>query len=301
MKWKDVSPREYYSKYERMAVKNDCGGWFEVYRLPHDVYAICEPQHFQEVNMFLVIGEKQALLLDTGMGFCPLEPLIHELFGGDIIAVNSHFHFDHIGNNYCFEPVHIFDDPDSKRAAENGLPKEALGNQLEEEMFRNGYPIGFDPCGFRIPPYRYIPLHGGERFDLGGRSLRVIHTPGHSGDCIMLYDEEQQILFTGDTFYLGALYAHFDCDEFGHSDAQRYLKSMETLISIIPETALLYCSHNDFIAPRRKLDETAEALRDILSPEKKHSRTVDAGHQYLEGEKTLKEFVYDGFSIVCSC
>lgn len=34
-----------------------------------------------------------------------------------------------------------------------------------------------------------------------GRSLRVVHTPGHDAGSICLYDEDCRILFTGDTVF----------------------------------------------------------------------------------------------------
>ena len=49
MKWRTPEPRPYYSKYESVPVKNS-NGWFDCYKLPGDVYVICEPQHLQEVN-----------------------------------------------------------------------------------------------------------------------------------------------------------------------------------------------------------------------------------------------------------
>lgn len=51
MEWREMPRRAYYEKYERIDVEND-RGWYEVYRLPGDVYAIAEPRHFQEVNFF---------------------------------------------------------------------------------------------------------------------------------------------------------------------------------------------------------------------------------------------------------
>lgn len=65
MEWREMLRRAYYEKYERIDVEND-RGWYEVYRLQSDVYAIAEPRHFQEVNFFLIMGEDRALLLDTG-------------------------------------------------------------------------------------------------------------------------------------------------------------------------------------------------------------------------------------------
>ena len=35
--------------------------WFEVYRLPYQVYAITEPKHFEEVQSFLIKGEKYSI------------------------------------------------------------------------------------------------------------------------------------------------------------------------------------------------------------------------------------------------
>jgi len=311
MKWKGEAPREYYGKYEKVNIENG-QGWFDVYRLPGDVFAICEPQHFQEVNAYLIIGRDRSLLLDTGMGVCDIKAVVRELYQGEITVVNSHFHFDHIGDNHKFDEVHIFDDPYARAVAQNGLPKEGLGNQLDEDMFLFDYPKGFDPGRFRIPPYRIKLIHDGHRFDLGGRSLEVIHTPGHSNDSIMLYDGKNKILFTGDTFYLGALYAHFDCEEFGRSSVSDYYETMSGLLERCPGVKALYCSHNDFIADPVKITETASALNKILSSRSGANSRADsysrsdaetgtathAGHTYLEDGTKLREYQFDGFSII---
>ena len=297
MKWKDNKPREYYAKYRKIDVKNG-QDWFEVYELPGSVYGICEPSQFQEVNIFLVPGEKRALLFDTGMGIARIRPLAEELYPGEIVVVNSHFHFDHIANNYCFDKVHIYDDVFAKRVAAEGLPKEALGNQLEERMFRFGYPKGFSPETYRIPPYHAVPIRDGHRFDLGGRVLRVIHTPGHSNDSIMLYDQEHRILLTGDTFYPGALYAHFDNEEFGKFSLEDYVDSMERVSALIPDLDYLLCSHRDFTAPPCKLKEAAEGLRAILNGEPLSEQPVNDGHTYLEDGTQLHEAIFDGFTII---
>lgn len=297
MSWLENYPRQYYSKYEKVPVKNSFD-WYDVYKLPGDVYAICEPQHFQEVNVYLILGKKRAVLLDTGEGFCPIKPLIEELYDGEIFAVNSHFHFDHIGANHLFQPMHIYNNPFAIAVAENGLPKEALGAQIDEEMFQFGYPSTINPDTFHIEPYTYETLTDGQIIDLGGRTLKVLHTPGHSADSIMLYDEDNKILFTGDTFYLGALYAHFDCPEFGQGNVRTYLDTMNRLTREIPEDVKLYCSHNDFIAPWSKLQETADALDKIINGATSDEHDVSLGHTYLEGGKAITEYPCDGFSIV---
>lgn len=296
-KWTDDEPRPYYAKYERVRVRNDCG-WYEVYRLPGNVLGICEPSQFQEVNLFLIPGSERALLLDTGMGIAPVEPLVRELYDGEVVVVNSHFHFDHIAGNHLFEAVHVFDDPFALRVAREGLPREALGNQLDEIMFRWGYPEGFDPAAFRIPPYRAVPIQDGHVFDLGDRRISVIHTPGHSNDGIMLLDRANKILLTGDTFYPGALYAHFDNDEFGKFSIEDYIASLDRVAELTPDLDWLLCSHRDFTAPPERLRQAADALRSIASGAELEERLVDEGHTYLEDGARLHEALFDGFSII---
>lgn len=297
MKWKDYAPREYYSKYQRVDIKNS-QGWFEVYRLPGEVYAICEPQHFQEVNSYLIIGKDRSLLFDTGMGICDIRSVAEELYQGDIIVVNSHFHFDHVGNNYKFNEIYIYDDPFARSMAEKGLHKEGVGNQLEEDMFLFDYPRGFDSEKYSIHPYNARTIRDSHVFDLGNRQLKVIHTPGHSGDSIMLYDIENRILFTGDTFYLGALYAHFDCNEFGRSNIGDYLESMVKLQKEYADVKALYCSHNDFIADPIKISEAASAIKSIMEKCSSKAEETNSTHSYLEDISKLKEYRFDGFSII---
>ncbi len=296
MKWKDPKAREYYSKYEKVEVNNH-QDWFDVYRLPGEVYAICEAQHFQEVNAYLIIGKERALLFDTGMGICNIKPLIQELYPGEIVVVNSHFHFDHVGDNWRFEKVYIYNDFYAKKAAKKGMTVKDVGDQMVEDLFLFGYPEGFNPKEYNIPPYKAITIEDGHVFDLGKRTLKVYNTPGHSNDAIMLHDEQEHILFTGDSFYLGALYAHFHNDQFGHSNIHDYQKSMEKMAEL-PEVKTLYVSHNDFEVEPVKLKEAAEALTTIIKGMAHGNAGIDQGHTYLEGGRQLVQYTFDGFSII---
>lgn len=282
-------------------VKNHCG-WYRAYRLPGDVYGICEPKHFQQVNFFLILGKERALLFDTGMGICPVKPLIRELYDGEIITVNSHFHFDHIGGNHDFEPVYAYTDEYVKHIAETGLRPSDYGDQLDEEMFTGGYPKGFNPKTFGALPYAYRELADGQLFDLGARTLRVLHTPGHSGDGIMLYDETQKILFTGDTFYLGPLLTQFNSPIFGRSDLADYIRTLNRLRREIPKNAKLYCSHGPLITGANKLAEAAELMSRIpcIRLADSNKQTAAAGCCYEEDAGEIGEVFGDGFSIVYS-
>src|SRR6266571_5685433 len=86
-------------------------------------------------------------------------------------------------------------------------------------------PTGFDPADYRLVPT--VPtrlLEDGDVLDLGDRKLRVLHTPGHSPDCICLLDESNGLLFGGDTINTGPIYAHL-----ANSDLEKFAQSARRL------------------------------------------------------------------------
>lgn len=55
------------------------------------------------------------------------------------------------------------------------------------------------------PIYDYLPMEDGMEFDLGGRVLKVIHTPGHTAGEVCILDETTRTLFSGDTANVGII------------------------------------------------------------------------------------------------
>lgn len=95
---------------------------------------------------------------------------------------------------------------------------------LTAERMARPLPAGFDPAGYRIVPT--VPtqlLEEGDVLDLGNRRLQVMHTPGHAPDCICLFDEENGLVFGGDTINTGPIYAQLEdsnLDDFARSTAR---------------------------------------------------------------------------------
>ncbi|MET3289248.1 UNVERIFIED_CONTAM: glyoxylase-like metal-dependent hydrolase (beta-lactamase superfamily II) [Brevibacillus sp. OAP136] len=284
--WASALPRKSYEKLGRVETTND---WFEVYQLPKDVYAIYEPGHFQEVISYLIIGETKAILLDTGMGIGNIYELVHSLTDKEIEVVNSHSHFDHIGENYKFSKVSIFEDVNAVTTLTKGYSVEELKEHVTSMMFAKEPPKDFIAETYRMPPCEFDLLHDGDIIDLGNRKLKVIHTPGHSSDSIMLHDEENRILFTGDTFYPGALYAHFDEPFYGKSNLEIYLNSLRNIANdVVPHIDYLYCSHNVPVNEPRLVEEAMKALQAIL--DQKASYQVDGSG--------LRRYDFDGFAVI---
>ena len=72
-----------------------------------------------------------------------------------------------------------------------------------------------------------VKLAEGMRIDLGGRSLTVLHLPGHSPGSVGFFDERNGLLFSGDALYDGQL-----IDDFATSDVEHYRMTMERLASL---------------------------------------------------------------------
>lgn len=171
----------------------------EVTQINEHLYVIRE---LNLVNMYLILGEKYAMLLDTGYGYIDFRPLIRELTGLPLIVVNTHSDIDHAGGNHLFEEVWLSqwdyaglaatDDTEKMkkpqlayRAGKNPGMLEAMDQEVY--FATSVYQAGYRFCD------------SGHIFDLGGRRLEVMNIPGHTPGSIALFDCSTGILFTGDS------------------------------------------------------------------------------------------------------
>jgi glyoxylase-like metal-dependent hydrolase (beta-lactamase superfamily II) len=120
------------------------------------------------VNMYLLVGEKSALMIDTGYGSDDLPALIKKITDKPALLVNTHGHSDHVGGNRHFENV-----------------------------FTHKADL-FTVKGYSFNAKQITTVSEGYLFDLGGRTVEVIETPGHTAGSIVLLDKERKMLFTGD-------------------------------------------------------------------------------------------------------
>lgn len=211
--------------------------WFHVQDLDDGVTLISEPGH---VNSFLVQGAERALLFDSGLGIAPISEIVRALTDTPLLVVSSHDHLDHRGGNAdllahadelqllgiaahpsAVDPAstsHRAVDPDFLRSYaaamtevyEDYLRFEALDEQNFFVLRGLGRPRPMpDTSAWTVPEVRpTTALHDGERIDLGGRSLLVLHTPGHSPDSLVIVDENTGALLAGDTVIAAASWLH---------------------------------------------------------------------------------------------
>lgn len=278
-KWWEKLPRAQWANYQRVADELE---WFEVYQVFEDVYAVYEPGQFEEVISFLIVGETRALLFDTGLGIAKLRPVIARLTNLDVMVLNSHGHYDHIGGNYEFSDIGGVDVAYA-RAQAKGAAHEHVADYVSGDWLWKKTPDDFDPQSYEIKPYAVTTyFEDGDIIDLGGRRLEILVTPGHSPDSICLLDREGRRLFTGDTFYLAPLYAHLK-----GSNVADYKASIDRLVALEPEIDHLMTSHNVPVAEAVYLSRVKGAFEVIA--------TKSAAYVETDG---AFEYQFDGFSII---
>jgi hydroxyacylglutathione hydrolase len=210
--------------------------------------------NYEAPFMFLLFGNDRAILLDTGATrspeFFPLRQTIDALIDNwlvnyprsdySLVVAHTHLHRDHFEADAQFS-----DRPNTK----------VVGRSLEDT-------ISF--YGFQKWPKEIVS------FDLGGRVLQVMGSPGHEAAEVSIYDPYAQLLFTGDIFYPGRLYV-IDWDAFKQS-IDRLVQFTETH----PISHILGCHIEMSIYPKidylvrsiyqpyeRPLEMTVEQLKSV--------------------------------------
>jgi glyoxylase-like metal-dependent hydrolase (beta-lactamase superfamily II) len=149
--------------------------------------------NFEAPFLYLIFGRDRVLLLDTGAGGLKIRPTVDRLIaewrgkhgGGPVhlVVAHSHSHGDHHAGDDEFR-----DRPDT----------DVVGLKPAEVA-----------AFFHFTDWPRDVAH----FDLGGRVLDLLATPGHQPAHIMVYDARTRLLFSGDMLYPGRLYVplnHFD-------------------------------------------------------------------------------------------
>lgn len=211
--------------------------WYDVRFAEPAIFIIEEPHHVERVKSYLIVGTDEAILLDTGMGIGDLRALVEGLTDRPVTVVNSHAHWDHVGGNEQFDTIWIHEA--EAEALANGVPIEKLRTAFSPENLTGPLPASVDPAtiAFRAKPATGI-LRDGHRFDIGSRTLDVIHGPGHSPGGISLLDARNGALFSTDVAYAGVLYVY------DPMDLPIYRASLSRLADLAPGLQAVYPSHN---------------------------------------------------------
>ncbi|MHA1510862.1 MAG: MBL fold metallo-hydrolase [Promethearchaeota archaeon] len=233
--------------------------WFEIQEIKKYIYVIKErldlidPRFLTEfTNIFLVLGSTKALLMDTGSGLYPIKPVVDKIIGDrELIVVNTHSHFDHIGGNEEFEEVYIHE-----KEANN------ISKQFNAFFLKNS-PMKivelYEERNFKFKPTKsVISIQDGKIFDLGGIKLEVMHTPGHSSGSICLLTDKGE-LFTGDAAHYGTLFLPTP------KEMPIFINSITKLLEIVKNSPNIeiYPSHEQFPVGTKKKKKMISGFKNL--------------------------------------
>ncbi len=254
--WCRPLPRPEYKSLERVLASEP---WFEVYKVSPGVFAIYEPHQAEEVISYLIVGHKQALLFDTGMGIANIRNVVSRLTSRPVVVLNSHTHDDHVGGNWQFNFIYGMDTTFT-RANARGSREDARA-EITPDQICGDLPKNFAPKSYQTKPWHIsLFVHDGFKINLGGRTLEILSTPGHTPDAISLLDRENGLLFTGDTYYPAPIWLYRP-----ETDLDAYVNSVRRLAALAPQLKLVLGAHNVPVAQPDVLPKLVEAIQAVRS------------------------------------
>ncbi len=284
--WYDTQPKSAYSNFKKISVSED---WFEVYEVATNLFVFHEPRHYEETIINLVIGQQKAVLIDTGCGIGNLRKAVEAITDKPVMVINTHTHLDHLGSNCQFDEIAMFDHPLSRRVAEKGVSRDIVQAEiLAENLVTKPWPQDFDPNDFALPPFRVSRwLTEGDRLNLGGEDLEVIHTPGEAADHICLLDRTNRILFCGDILLHGPIWTHLE-----GGSLEDLITSYRKLMAYFDDFDHLMPSHNEPWLDKNLLPETLAGAKKVLSGQARSQKIIDPWN------RQLKEYSFGRFAIL---
>lgn len=142
-----------------------------------------------------------------------------------LMIIQTHGHFDHVmGNAFVSEKWNI-----PTYLNENDWP------QVQRSSSYAGY-FGYI---FDNPSDKFVNMNDGDIINIGEISLKVFATPGHTAGGVVLYNEAEGYLLTGDTIFQGSV----GRTDLPGGDYDMLMESIKTKILTLPSSTQIYPGH----------------------------------------------------------
>jgi len=236
---------------------------FQVKKLTEHIYRITDAL---DVCCYLVVGENQACLLDTCTGVGNLKDCVRSVTGLPLTVVVSHGHMDHCGGAGWFDRVYL---------CHSELPILKIHSDISFRCsFFNGHlGLNLKETDFLpVPQDRYQDIPDGMTLDLGGVTVQLLLSVGHTPGMICPLIPEDRVLIIGDACDDNVLL--FDPFSSGVSVYMENLQQLKNLDSCYDQ---VLGNHGIFTFPKELIDNVLECCRLILRREDAHIPTETLG------------------------
>lgn len=229
--------------------------WFKVKQVADKTWAIRDKTH---VACYLVEGEEKALLIDTCWGLGNLAELVQSITSLPLKVVFTHGHPDHVCGAFQFNDLYISNEDEYLL---NNFYNRETRRQLFENRFKDQCPADFSKKNWINARLRNVSnVKEGDVFELGKMNLKVISVPGHTPGSICLLDEENELLFSGDSIQTAPVLMHLDTS----LPLSTYFDSIVHACSFEEAYDKILPAHGETPIDKTVLDELINGTSEIL-------------------------------------
>lgn len=146
-------------------------------------------------HAWVILGDQHVAVVDTGSA--ERQDVLADglrqlgLAPGDVrLVLHTHEHFDHVGGNGVFPASTLI-----------GAHASAARKIAEGDRF-------VTMLDGRAQPRPSLLLTDGAEVDLGGVTLRALHSPGHTSGSTCYFEPDLGLLFSGDTLFAGGVLSY---------------------------------------------------------------------------------------------
>ena len=184
-------------------------------------------------SLYLVEGNDISLLIDAGTNIKDLDQVVASITSKPVMLVATHVHPDHTGQSIdAFPEIYL------NQADTVNIPQ-MMGNYKG------------------IVKY----LKDGQIIDLGGRTIQVVFTPGHTPGSTSFIDRVAHYGFSGDSFGSGNLLLT--------TSFSTLLSTCEKMSAVMEKYGItkLYPGHyfGENLETKQRVDDEATICRDVLA------------------------------------
>ncbi|MBP3684716.1 MAG: MBL fold metallo-hydrolase [Oscillospiraceae bacterium] len=223
---------------------------FKVEKLSQHLYRIVDAL---DVACYLVVGEKAACLLDTCTGVGNIRACVESITQLPLTVVLSHAHMDHCGGAGWFDYVWM---------CHSELPILQIHGDLSYRCSFFSSHLGLDlreEDFLPVPRETYLDIQEDMVLDLGGVTVELIQSPGHTPGMICPLICEDRALIIGDACDDNVLLF----DKFS-STVGEYQTQLQKLKDRSEQYAHIYGNHGVFAFPAALIDNVLACCQSIL-------------------------------------